>query len=82
MYKNTDDGITITKVQKHGVKSLPYPLGFKPTKPNGITIYFPDTSNQGLTPYGSTIEHFLFDMDPTTRKSPFFLPSPLPSLAN
>lgn len=75
-YKATDDGITISSIKTHEHKSLPYPRGFKPTEPNGITVYFPDTSNEGL-PYGSTTEHLLFDMNPTTRKRPLFVPIPL-----
>ncbi|KAK0710662.1 hypothetical protein B0H67DRAFT_610948 [Lasiosphaeris hirsuta] len=65
-YKATDDGIVLQKIRTHLQDSLPHPL---PTQPNAITIYFPDTRPEpsGLSPYGSTTEHILFDMDPATQ---------------
>ncbi|KAK4206593.1 hypothetical protein QBC37DRAFT_458347 [Rhypophila decipiens] len=67
MYKASDEGISITEIRRHLVKKLPYPRGYKPSKPNGITVQFPDTSNQGLSPYGQEREHIIFDMNPTTQ---------------
>lgn len=78
-YKTTDEGIAIIEIHKHLHESLPYPPGFKPTKPNGITVYFPDTSEDQL-PYGSTTKHIIFEMDTEIRESrilcsfPFFRP--------
>ncbi|KAM7198729.1 hypothetical protein V8F20_006044 [Naviculisporaceae sp. PSN 640] len=63
-YNSTAEGITITEIHKHFNESYPYPPGFKPVKPNGISLYFPDTTPwEEQLPYGSHTHHIIFNFD-------------------